>query len=521
MKISKVEEMRNLDKCAIEDYGIVAELLMENAGQAAYFVILDQIGIKGKDFVILCGSGNNGGDGLVVARKIHSQGGTARVFLMSDADKFKGSARKNFEIVSKLPIEVRQVEDLEELRSWIMDCDVIVDGILGTGITRDVTGRYRDVINLINTSNKIIVSIDIPSGINGNTGKIMGVAVRSDYTITYGLPKVGNILYPGFEHGGKLYVTHISFPPELHNKPELKIEVGMPSLLPKNGRKDVLGKILFIAGAKGHHEPPYYLVSSFLKMGGGYSRLATPRSVMPFITNEDKEIVFVPLEETESGSIAMQNKDQILEIAEQIDMVIIGPGVSLNEETQELIRILAKEIERPLLISDDGITAISKDTEVLRSRTEPTVLTLNLDELSKITSKDVAEIEENIIEILQEQAKTLNSIIVLKDARSLICYPNKTVHVNMSGNPRMVTSGSGDVLMGIIAAIFGLNISIEDVLMTSIFIHGLSADLAVEKKGKKDITAQDIMDYLPLTLKEYREREDEILSNFYHSIYPV
>ena len=521
MKVSRVQEMRNLDKCAIEDYGIVGDILMENAGQAAYFVILDQIGIKGKDFVILCGPGNNGGDGLVAARKIHSQGGTARVFLMSDEGKFKGSARKNFEIVSKLPIEVRKVEDQETLRSYIMDCDVIVDAILGTGITREVKGKYRDIINLINKSKKLTVSIDIPSGINGDNGKIMGVAVRADYTITYGLPKIGNVLYPGFEYCGKLYVTHISFPPELYNKPELKMEIGIPSPLPKNGHKGDIGKVLFIAGAKGYHESPYNLVSSFLKAGGDYSRFAAPRSIIPFIANEDKKIAFVHLTETKSGSIAMQNKDQLLEIAEQMDLVVIGSGVSLNKETQELVRILAEEIERPLLFYNDSITVISKNIEVIRSRAEPTVLIANLGEISSIVSKDTAEIEETIIDILQEMAKTLGSIIVLKAVHSLISYPDKTVRINMSGNPDMITEGSGDVLVGCIAAMFGLGLSIEEAVMTGVFIHGLSADITAENKEKEEITAQNIIDHLPIALKRYRERGNEILNHFYHSIYYV
>jgi len=211
MKVSSVMQMRSLDRYAIEKLAIPEEILMENAGEASYFVIMDEFGVTHKKFVIISGIGNNGGDGFVVARKIHSNGGDVKVFILGDANKFKGAAKKNFDIISRLQIEIRHIESIETIKSDVLHCDAIVDAIFGTGLTRNVESLYRDVILLINKSRKKVFSVDIPSGINGDTGEIMGVSVTADYTVTFGLPKIGNMLFPGYEHCGKLYVSHISF----------------------------------------------------------------------------------------------------------------------------------------------------------------------------------------------------------------------------------------------------------------------------------------------------------------------
>lgn len=516
MKLSTVEEMRNLDKCSIEEYGFPQEVLMENAGNAAYFIILKNFGIKNKSFIVFCGIGNNGGDGLVVARKIHSNGGNVKVYLLGDEKKFKGAAKTNFEIASKIPLNIEHVESIEAVKLGIVHADAIVDAIFGTGLVRDVGGTYKDVIQLINESGKRVFSIDIPSGINGNTGKIMSVAVKSDYTTTYGLPKLGTVLYPGYDNCGKLYVSHISFPPSIYDS--IKVETNDPIKLPernKDAHKGNFGEALFIAGASSYFGAPYFSALSFLKAGGGYSRLAAPLSVTPFIASKGSEIVFIPQKETSAGSISLENKDSLLELSEKMDMVILGPGLSLNEETQQLVRELAKEIKKPLLIDGDGITAISKDIEIIKQRRAETILTPHLGEMSRITKLNIKNIDENKTEVLQKTCRDLNAIIVLKGAHSLIGYPDERVFVNMSGNCGMATAGSGDVLTGTIAAMFGLGLTIRDAVRMGVFMHGFSGDLAAMDKGEDGTTAQDILDYLPNAVKYYRESFDEVFKESY------
>ncbi len=524
MKVSTVAQMRNLDRSATEEFGISEDLLMENAGQAVYFVMLKEFGIKDKRFAVFCGSGNNGGDGFVVARKIHSNGGEAKVFLLDDETKFKGVARRNFEILSKLPIEISRVGSVESIGSALLQCDAVVDAVFGTGLIREVSGIYQDVIRAINDSKRTVFSVDIPSGINGDTGEVMGIAVKADYTVTFGLPKIGNMLYPGYDHCGKLYVSHISFPPSLYDTDSIKVEINSPAQLPerdKNAHKGDFGEVLFIAGASSYLGAPYFSALSFLKAGGGYSRLATPISISSFLANKGSEIVFLPQKETGSGSIALESKDQLLKLSEKMDMVVLGPGLSLDEETQELTRELAQGIEKPLLIDGDGITAIAGDLARIKNRRAATILTPHLGEMSRITESTISEINKDKIGVLQKTAKELNAIIVLKGAHSLIAHPDETVYINMSGNPGMATAGSGDVLTGAIAAMFGLGLSLADAVRTGVFIHGFSGDLAAKDKGEDGITAQDIMDYLPRTLMRYRKDFYEICRNLYETIFVV
>jgi len=521
MKVCHVAEMRRLDKTASEVFGIKEELLMENAGEASYFAILKELKDIKKRFVICCGIGNNGGDGFVVARKLHSNGADVKVFVLGDPEKFKGSASMNLEIIKRLPIEIKKVESIDELDQALSWCDVIVDAIFGTGLSRDVEGIYRDVIELINKSKKFVVSLDIPSGVAGDTGKVMGVAVRANLTITFGLPKIGNILYPGYELCGTLYITHISFPPELYQDKDIKCEINEPIPIPersKTGHKGSFGDVLFIAGAKNYFGAPYLAARSFLKAGGGYSRLAAPQSITPFIATIGPEIVFLPQKETKEGSISLESKEELLRLSEIVDMVVIGPGLSLNEETQKLVMELVEKIDKPLLIDGDGLTAISKDVSIIKKRKAATILTPHPGEMSRITGISIPDIDRDKINVLQNTCKELNAIVVLKGAHSLIGLPDQRVFINMTGNPGMATAGSGDVLTGTIAAMFGQGLSIEDSVRMGVFIHGLSGDIAAKEKGEDGITAQDILEFLPKTIKLYREKALDDMIQYYQII---
>ncbi|MCP4669030.1 MAG: NAD(P)H-hydrate dehydratase [Deltaproteobacteria bacterium] len=521
MKVSTVSEMRKLDRAAIEQYGIKDELLMENAGEAVYFVILKELGIKDNRFIVFSGMGNNGGDGFVVARKIHAMGGDVKVFILGDPGKFKGAAKLNLDIVSRLPVEVHQIESIEGIKKDMAHCDAIVDAIFGTGLTRNVEGLYRDVIELINRSGKKVFAADIPSGIHGDTGKVMGTAIKADYTITFGLPKIGNMLLPGNAFCGKVFLTHISFPPSMYERDAMKIEINDTPPLPArdpNGHKGDFGKVLFVAGAENYFGAPYFAALSFLKAGGGYSRLAAPRSMTPFIANKASEIVFLPQKETANGSMSIKNKSALVKLSENMDMVILGPGLSLDEETRQLARELTKEITKPLLIDGDGITALCEDPDIMKQRTGETILTPHMDEMSRITKMPVDDIGAGKIEALQQAAKELNAVIVLKGAHSLIGYPDERIFINLSGNSGMATAGSGDVLTGTIAAMFGLGLPLEEAVRKGVFMHGFSGDLAAEEKGEDGITAQDILESLPLAVKMDRQGLNDMYRDRYGGV---
>jgi len=508
MKIATVAQMRSMDRAAIDQYGIPEMLLMENAGLASYAVLEQELGIRGKSFVVFCGLGNNGGDGFVLARKIHSGGGAVKVFVLGAMEKYTGSARANLEILRKSPVEIREINSARTARKEIVHCDCIVDAIFGTGLARNVEGAHREVIEAVNASGKAVLSMDIPSGINGDTGQVMGCAVRADLTVTFGLPKTGNLLLPGFAHCGTISVSNISFPPELYGASSLSIEVNIPPMLPPrntDGHKGDFGEALFIAGARNYYGAPYFSAMSFMKAGGGYARLAAPSGIVPFIASRGSEIVFIPQEETSGGSISPSGKKQLLELADRMDIVILGPGLSLQEETAALARDLAARINRPLIIDGDGISAVCKDLSSVRKRKPPTILTPHLGEMARITGKPVTDIERNRIEVLKSACAELSAIIVMKGAHTLVGYPDGRIFINLSGNSGMATAGSGDVLTGTIAAMSGLGLPLEEAVRMGVFIHGASGDLAADEKGEDGMTAQDILDYLPQTMMLERE----------------
>jgi hydroxyethylthiazole kinase-like uncharacterized protein yjeF len=518
MKISTVEQSRAMDRRASEQFGISEELLMENAGRAACDVLMREWGIAGRRYVLICGDGNNGGDGLVAARHILAGGGIPRVFIVGDPGRFRGAAKSNREIVSRLPIEVTRIEGIDEARKALIHADGIVDALFGTGLDRDVEGISREVIELINASGRPVLSLDIPSGVHGDTGEILGAAVRADHTVTFGLPKIGNLLYPGCGLCGRLHIERISFPPALYDDEAISVETNGSIVLPPReptAHKGSVGDALFIAGAAGYFGAPYFSAMSFLKAGGGYARLAAPWSMTPFLAVRGSEIVFVPQAETTEGSLSLTNKDALLTLAGKADMVVIGPGLSLADETQDLIRELAAKIDKPLLIDGDGITALAGHPEIIRGRKAPTILTPHPGEMSRLIGKSVAEIERKRIPILQAACADLKAWIVLKGPHSLIGTPEGRVFINLSGNPGMATAGAGDVLTGTIAAMSGLGLTIEEAVRKGVFIHGLSGDLATADKGQDGITAQDILNYLPYAMKQDREGIDEALAERY------
>jgi len=517
-----------MDLRATDEYSIPPEILMENAGDAVYSVIQKEFGVDGKNFIVLCGPGNNGGDGFVIARKLHSSGGDVKVFLLADRTKYYGAAKKNLEIIERFPFEIKEVNSARQLKNDLAAADAVIDALLGTGLDRNVEGLLKQVIKAVNTSGKKVFAVDIASGINGDNGREMGISVKADVTVTFGLPKLGNLLYPGYNRGGKLYVSHISFPYAFYESDTIKVELAKPVRLPErqaDTNKMDYGPVLVIAGAANYYWAPHASAYSFLKAGGGYVYLACPKLLAPSVAKKGREVVIQPQQETKSGSIALENKDNLLKLAERMKMVVLGPGLSLDEETQTLVRTLVKEIEKPLLIDGDGLTAIADNPQIIKKRKAATILTPHMGEMSRLTRMDKSEIEKDKVGILQATAAKLKAYIVLKGAHSLIGCPDGRVFINTSGDTEgksgMATAGSGDILNGAIAAMFCLGLSIEDAVRTGVFIHGLSGDMAAKKKGPDGMTAQDILNTLPLAVQYYRKNLGAISADYYKTAFVI
>jgi len=508
--------MRECDRRASEDYGLSDDILMENAGQALYEVLKSEYGLAGRRFVVLCGGGNNGGDGLVVARKLNSAGCDVRVCLLVDAASLRGAPARNLDAAARAGIAVQRLDSAAEL-VLAGQCDVVVDALIGTGLSRSPEGLVADVIEQLNASCLPVVAADIPSGVSGDTGATPGAAVRAACTVAFGLPKRGNLLPPGRELGGKLFVSHISFPPALYSTVgdvETNRLVALPPRRMESHKRDY-GDVLFLAGARTYLGAPLFAVRSFLKAGGGYARLAAPESVAAVLGAHAGEAVMVPLRETESGSAALANLDELCELAAKVDLLVVGPGVSLDEQSQELVRGLVSRVSRPVLIDGDGITAVAARPQVLSGRKAPALLTPHAGELARLPGIALADVARDRVGVVQRAARELGAIVLLKGASTLVCGPDGLVSLNLSGNPGMATAGCGDVLCGIIAALFGMGLELRAAAEVGAFVHGMAGDMAAERLGQDGLTATDVLEQTPMAIRGYRERFHDLKRNHY------
>lgn len=518
MRIIDTEKIRELDKKAVEIYGISSEILMENASLSVVSFLLKRFSyLYNKNFIIFCGTGNNGGDGFAVARKIHSLQGNVKVVLLGDKEKLSKDAKLNFERIKKIGLPILENVEIEKIKEEIEEADIIIDAIFGTGLKREIDGYIKDVINLINSSKKFVLSIDIPSGINGDNGKEMGISVKANVTITFGLPKIGNLIEDGVDATEELYLSYISYPKELYENVDSEIFINEPIEIKKrrkNTHKKDFKDTLFISGSKRYFGAPYFCSYSFLKSGGGYSRLATIESLINSIASKGKEIIFYPLKETVDGTISKENEEFLLKLSEDVDFVILGPGLGINNETEEVVLNLVKKIKKPILIDGDGLTYISKNINILKERESPTILTPHLGEFSRLTKLNKEEIKKDKINILRKFSIELNSFVVLKGYHSLISTPNGRIYINLSGNPCMATPGMGDVLDGIIPAMFGLQFDIEESIRMGVFIHGFCGDLLRETYGENGIVSSMMIEYLPIALKEIKDNFEDIKKKY-------
>ncbi len=506
MRICTVQEMRDCDRLAVERYGLSEAVLMENAGHAVCDVVRREFGTEGRRFTVLCGGGNNGGDGFVAARLLHSAGADVRVGLLVDESSLRGTASVNFTAAQLAGITIQHIGAPEELCLG-RPCDVVIDAMFGTGLSRAPEGLSADIIDRVNQSAVPVLAVDIPSGVSGDTGAIPGVAVKAVCTVTFGMPKRGNVLPPGRELGGRLYVSPISFPPELRASVGDVVTGELTPLPPRplESHKGMYGNVLFVAGARSYLGAPSLASVSFLRAGGGYARLATPVSLAAVLGGSAREVVMVPMRETDEGTIALSNLESLFALSERMDMVVVGSGVSLNEETQQLVRGLVSRVSVPVLVDGDGLTAVAHDRVCLSGRVAPTILTPHTGEMARLLQTTVAEVENDRIAAVRRAVSEFGAIVLLKGSSTLVSDGRGPISLNLSGNPGMATAGCGDVLAGTIAAMYGMCREARSAAAIGAFVHGMAGDLAADEMGQDGLIAGDVLDHLPAAVRLYRE----------------
>ena len=489
MKLVTAKEMKALDVQAQNDYAMPGILLMDNAAQAVAEAVHEALtALEGERVVIFCGGGNNGGDGLGAARWLQSYGVSVRAFVVGAAlDAVQGDAALELAMFTKAG---GRVEALSTEDDWVLaelaasKADVLVDALLGTGFHGELEGDVLRACELLNKSEKYILAVDVPTGVNADNGAVSENAVRADHTVTMALVKTGLLLYPGREYCGDIELADISMPVKLveeykSDKYRLTDEI-VRELLPlrkANAHKGDAGRVVICAGSPGYTGAAALASDAAVKAGAGLVSLYTPLSSRDVLAIKLTEVMVHGLLERMPGILGGGAASDVASSAEAADVLAIGPGLGTSESTQEAVRTILQKITTPVVIDADALTALAGHTEILAAMQAQKVLTPHPGEMARLTGLEIAEIEADRINVAKKYAEQWQAIVVLKGAPTVIGCPNGTVYVNSTGNSSLATGGSGDVLTGIIAGLAAQEISLQEAAICGVYLHGLAAEL--------------------------------------------
>lgn len=512
MKVVTAEEMREIDRITIKNYGISGTVLMERAGLAVAEKIRELY--ERRKVIVLSGGGNNGGDGIVVARNLHEWGWNVKITLLLRENKLSPDCLKQYKIAKKsgVPIKFRDYITEKDLHSAL-----VVDAIFGTGLSKNITGKTAEVILFINASDAPVISVDIPSGISSDTGQIMGEAVRADYTVTFGLPKRGHLLYPGADYTGRFFIEDIGFPEELLHSEKVKTELlekrDISLLIPERQRyshKGDYGHVLVIAGSRGKTGAAFMCAKACLRSGAGLVTIGVPESLLDVFQSRVTEEMTLPLPDRGDGTLSLKASEKILEfLADKADVLAIGPGISVTDDTKKLVRELLLNSAAPAVIDADAINSIEGNKQILKKVKSPLILTPHVGEMARlrqglgVRGQGLAEkelrnkIEKDRINTAMSFSKYTGTYLVLKGVPTVIAEPEGRVFINPTGNPGMASAGTGDVLTGMLSGFLGQGLNPLVASILGVYMHGLAGDIAAKNKGEHSLIASDITDAIP------------------------
>ncbi|MEM7009473.1 MAG: NAD(P)H-hydrate dehydratase [Thermodesulfobacteriota bacterium] len=514
MKIATREIVREIDRLTISKYGVPGLVLMENAGRATADVILDNFAYADR-IAIFAGGGNNGGDGFVIARHLISEGLDVDTYLLSDPKKYKGDALTNYKALKNSGGNI--VELKNSLRKY-KQADVIVDAIFGTGLDREVEGFYKKAIDFINSQGVSTVSVDLPSGLDANTGQPLGTSVLADITVTFVLPKLGMSIYPGVEYAGEIYVADITTPKFLEDEIpyELLISESIRDILEpryEDTHKGTYGHLFILAGSPGKSGAAALSALGAQRVGTGLVTIGVPKSLNLIMEQKTTEAMTEPLPETALETLGEISIDRALEIIkERKTAVAIGPGISTTNETREFLYEIIRKTKIPILIDADGITLVADNPNILKEAKAPVVLTPHPGEMSRLANISTEEVQADRIGVALKFSSQYNCYLVLKGARSIISTPSGEIFINTTGNAGMANGGMGDVLTGIIGGLLAQRLAPSDACKLGVFAHGLSGDIVADENGETGIIATDVANKLPQALREINSMDDTVIT---------
>lgn len=517
MKIVTVDQMRQIEqKCA--ETGLPTDVLMENAGKVVAEEARRILGnIKQQRILILIGPGNNGGDGLVTARHLHDWGAKVSLYLPGQ----RPPNDHNLELVQNrgiTSIDAKQDKNLSKLEEVLSSADAVIDALFGTGKSRPLQGIFPKVLNKLSEAKKKqpklkIIALDLPSGLNADTGAVDPACLYADNTVTLGFPKPGLFNFPGAERTGKVTVVDIGIPSHLADglTTELITKDWAKAVLPRRpiyANKGTFGKVLVIAGSINYTGAAYLACSGAIRVGAGLATLATASSLQPILASKLIEVTYLPLPESEPGIISPKAADIVDQQLGQYDALLLGCGIGQSQSAMDLIRCIlfkAKTALPPLVIDADALNTLAKTPKWWQKLANDAILTPHPGEMVRLAGVSIEEVQSNRLDLAKKAAQKWHKTVVLKGAYTIIAAPDGKCRVSPIANPGLASAGTGDVLSGAIAGLMAQGMSLFDAAALGVYLQGEAGEMVKAELGDAGMIASDLLPVLPLTIKQLKE----------------
>jgi NAD(P)H-hydrate epimerase len=518
MKIVLASDMRRIDQEAVATYGLTVEKLMENAALALLEVLREEYGpLSQKSFVLLCGPGNNGGDGFALARLLKQKKALPTVLLVSPPAGLGREAAHQWARAKKAHVQAIILDNpksMAEAEKVLRKCDVAVDALFGTGLSRPVEGVARDAVRLLNTSRKPVVAVDIPSGLSSDTGQSMGEAVKASRTVTFALPKPAFFTPLGSSLAGRWTVADIGIPAALLEDAGMKRELIeaklVKSLLPPYDMqtfKGSRGRLMIAAGSTGFTGAATLCALGAQRIGAGLVTVACPESLNAILEIKLTEPMTAPVPEVKGGFLSPRALGRILALATKANAMVLGPGIGRHHETARLIRELILKVTVPMVVDADALYLLAGQKDLFKSARSPIIVTPHPGEAAGLLKTSISDVESRRTAVAEQIAKEYNVTAVLKGPWTVIAQPQKGVRLNPTGTRALGTAGTGDVLAGMIGGLLAQRLQPWDAATTGVFLHGLAGQRAEKRLGPDGLLAGDILPEIPRVLRRVRRME--------------
>lgn len=521
------EQMRQLDRTATEKYGVPSLLLMENAGKAVAAEALRRIGTRGlRRVVVVAGPGNNGGDGFVAARHLQAALLDVTVFYWGDRASAKGDALTNLEMAEKERIRIDCSRSVKRLTRAISESDLVIDALLGTGAKGELKPDYAEAVQAINLSGVPVIAVDVPSGLNADTGGVLGpterladagkAAVKAETTVTFGLAKVGLVTWPGAWYAGDIVVADIGIPEKAYDwrnfaarmlQPDCTIMTGLARRRNEDAHKGDFGHVAIVAGSVGMTGAATLAAMGALRIGAGLVTVLVPESLNDIMEVKLTEAMTIPVPEGRARAFGMVSLDKVLEYVSKWDAAVIGPGFGRDDDTINFTLSLIPKLTKPAIIDADALYAVSRDTGVLKECKAPLIITPHPGEMATLLGTTADQVQSNRLEIARAFAKKHKVTVVLKGAGTVVVDPNGGAYINTTGTPGMATGGTGDVLSGMIGGLLAQHNEPVHAANAAVYLHGLAGEIAAEKFSEPAMIASNLADCIGDAILEVQSQE--------------